>query len=387
MKNLKRTAILFLCITILTLFYSSPCFSEIQGLTGNMDDGQEITLSGSGFGTKSPAAPILWESFENGVSGQSITNSSNWTIYPSESTNGGLYNTTASNNGNQSAYSRVTGPNVTGSMGAFNTSNYFLSTPQSQLYYTYQWRFTSSGDDYAVVKMGRMNTGANRYNGDGNLAISSFNPLASAGTYAFYEVGGSYADQEYVINPTDSVWARHELFKKNSTPGVANGAVWVAVDGNAEIDSPNAMTRAADNSELHTSIILGLMAANMRSNGDIRMWVDDVYVDNTLARVELCPGSTWASRGVCSIQIPSAWSSTSVTATVNTGNFNTGQAAYLYVVDRYGVVSGDGDGFRVEIGSANSPVYGDDEPPEEPDDEEIPTKPEPPTELRIQSQN
>lgn len=386
MESLKRTAILFFCIFIPTLIHSSPSFAEIQRLTGNMDDGQAITLAGSGFGTKSPAAPILWESFENGVSGQSITNSSNWTVYPSESTNGGLYSTTASNNGNQSAYSRVTGPNITGSMGSFNTSNYFLGSPQSQLYYSYQWRFTSSGDDYAVVKMGRMNTGTNLYNGDGNLAISSFNPLAGAGTYAFYEVGGSYADQEYVINPRDSVWTRHELFKKNSTPGVANGAVWLAVDGQSEIDSPSVMTRAADNYELHSSIILGLMAANMRNNGDIRMWVDDVYVDNTLARVELCPGSTWASRGVCSIQIPSVWSDTSITATVNTGNFNTGQTAYLYVVDRNGVVSGNGNGFRVVIGSATPPVYGDEEPPPDTGEDVTPTKPEPPTELRIQRQ-
>jgi hypothetical protein len=378
MKIPPRNVLQFFYVLILVIVWPLLCFSEVLNFTGDMNDGQTVTLYGSGFGAKSPAAPILWESFESGAPGQSITTSSNWTMYPAMSTNGGVYNSLASNNGAQSAYSRVTGPDITGSMGAFNTSNYFLATPQEQLYFTYQWRFSSSGDDYAVVKMGRMNTGTNLYNGDGVLVISSFCPLYEAGTYAAYSVAGSMVGPEYVINPKDSMWTRHELFKKNSTPGAANGAVWVAVDGNTEIDSPNAMTRAADNNELHTSIILGLMAANMRNDGDILMWVDDVYVDNTLARVELCPGSTWASRGVCSIQIPSAWSDTSITATINTGNFTTGQNAYLYVVDRNGLVSGGGDGFGVVIGSAKPPVEGG---------EETPTKPEPPTRLRIQNQN
>jgi hypothetical protein len=45
---------------------------------------------------------------------------------------------------------------------------------------------------------------------------------------------------------------------------------------------------------------------------------------------------------VCSSDLPSAWSSSSITATVNQGTFSNGQAAYLYVIDANGTVNASG---------------------------------------------
>jgi hypothetical protein len=74
---------------------------------------------------------------------------------------------------------------------------------------------------------------------------------------------------------------------------------------------------------------------------------DDFFVDYTFARAELCAGSTWVSRGVCEMQIPTAWSVSSLTLSANLGQLTSG-TAYLYVVDSTGAVNATG--FPVTVG-------------------------------------
>ena len=70
-------------------------------------------------------------------------------------------------------------------------------------------------------------------------------------------------------------------------------------------------------------------------------WLDDVYVDSTQARVEVCESSSWNSRGHCEVQIPTTWSSGAITVTANHGSFTPEQfsTAYVYVVNSSGNVS------------------------------------------------
>ena len=75
-----------------------------------------------------------------------------------------------------------------------------------------------------------------------------------------------------------------------------------------------------------------------------QMWLyyDEIYVDKTRARVEIGNSSTWSGCSHREIQIPSAWSSGSVTVTVNQGPFADSSGAYLYVVDSDGNVNSNG---------------------------------------------
>ena len=41
----------------------------ISGVSGTLSSGQTVTISGSGFGTKPQAAPLLWDDFEQGTAG------------------------------------------------------------------------------------------------------------------------------------------------------------------------------------------------------------------------------------------------------------------------------------------------------------------------------
>ena len=74
---------------------------------------------------------------------------------------------------------------------------------------------------------------------------------------------------------------------------------------------------------------------------------DDVYFDNTRARVEIGNVSSWEACTHREIQLPTAWSDNSITITVNQSSFKDGDTAYLFVVDADGNVS---NGYPITIG-------------------------------------
>jgi hypothetical protein len=71
-------------------------------------------------------------------------------------------------------------------------------------------------------------------------------------------------------------------------------------------------------------------------------WWDDLYVDDTWARVIVGDASTLAASTHREIQIPSAWATGEVTVAVNRGSFAADASAYLYVVDSTGAVNSSG---------------------------------------------
>ena len=79
------------------------------------------------------------------------------------------------------------------------------------------------------------------------------------------------------------------------------------------------------------------------------MYIDEVYIDTTRARVFLSDSSTWAaidSTKEKDIQIPTAWSSGSVTVDCNIPSFTSGNL-YMYVINADGEVNENG--FEVTI--------------------------------------
>src|SRR5262245_5388510 len=50
----------------------------ISGTSGTYSTGQSIQLSGSGFGSKSPAAPYVWADFEGGGNPSPLGQTSSW---------------------------------------------------------------------------------------------------------------------------------------------------------------------------------------------------------------------------------------------------------------------------------------------------------------------
>lgn len=311
---------------------------SITSPPSSIANGSSITIVGSSFGVKSPAAPILFETFDSGANGQVIGGWHGWIAY--NETEGGYLSNSSPYSGTLSAYNRITGPSATNpiswEVSEFNTSNFFFN-PTDEIYYSYVAKIVSTGDAAGVDKWGRINCAPNTYNGPGDTNIQ--NGYVSFNTGTSTEPGDDdYGQSPWLTTTRFANWTRHEMYKKLSTPGVANGMVQFRVGPDTRTWS-NKITRAGGYSFQNTNIILGLMYANASNNGDHRMYVDDVYVDNTRARVELCTGSTWSNRGSCNPQPPTDWSTTSITIIANTSSFTNGQTVYIYVVDANGDAS------------------------------------------------
>ena len=96
-----------------------------------------------------------------------------------------------------------------------------------------------------------------------------------------------------------------------------------------------------------------------------RHWVDNVYIDHTQARVEIGDKSTWNACAHREIQVPSAWSSSSITFIARQGTFSGSGTAYLYVVDSTGAMNSNG--YPITIGSGGgTPPPSDTTPPAAP---------------------
>jgi hypothetical protein len=68
----------------------------------------------------------------------------------------------------------------------------------------------------------------------------------------------------------------------------------------------------------------------------------DAYIDTSLQRVVLANKPVLTQATIIENQIPSTWSDGSISATVNLGQFNQGETAYLFVVDATGTPSAKG---------------------------------------------
>ena len=71
-------------LCLLLLLPSVICAQTITGVSGTIEDGESITITGSGFGATGTPGPMGWNKFDNGSDGEVIGyagNDSNWVGY------------------------------------------------------------------------------------------------------------------------------------------------------------------------------------------------------------------------------------------------------------------------------------------------------------------
>ena len=322
---------LLLIFSLASYSYSAPAVTsaDLSGAT--------ITISGTGFGTKSTAAPIFFDDFESGSHGANLPTDSDWTGYDGHA--GGDYSNTTSYSGSLSAHNEIT---TTGSTW-FNTS-YHTFTGQQELYYSYMSKVSSSPQ--GVFKNGRMTTedaSPNaHYSIQGGVALSDGYAFYNDGVTSYYQSIGNWPSGSAGNSMTEiesTSWKRHELYNLHSTPGVADGEVYARVGGYDKYDT-TAQTLASGQSNSIDSILLGLMTSD---DGDpsAHIYIDDVYVDNTKSRVEICESSTWSLSIKCNPQPAVTWSATSITVTINDSNL--AGDLYIFVQDSNGDMNTTGE--------------------------------------------
>lgn len=306
-----------------------------------LQEGVQLTLSGCRFGTPTHAAPLIWDDFEGGVRDEELSAHSMWQGFRPV---GAFYRGDDAYAGNLAAGNLVTDESST----EFR-SNYQATPLTNAMYLSYMLRADITGDRYGVFKLSRITsnyTGERvatpHYNGPGNMTWT-YQP-DSHWSYTSFDPGADVVQR--TTGETIDTWHRIEMFIRASTPGVADGAVWAAQDGERVWTQENVMTRAAGMTYQYNSILLGLMAANVRNDGHFELRIDDVMAVSSEARVELGNAPRFEDCTLREIQPYAAWTATSIQVTPRLARLDASMPLYLFVVDPEGHAS---EGFAVRV--------------------------------------
>ena len=345
-KLTKITVLIVFALLILPLgVHAAPVISAENG---TFTHGQTVTVTGSGFGTKSPVAPLQWDPVDG--------------MYSSIS-QGATVPTGGSNPWNSSGGSDMYDPSftITNTRGKFIAKYTNASSPSSvknavlgekswsqcagaKLYLSY-WVYPHQNPS---------NPGAsNKYlritdNGGWSSNVSFMIWDAGSGNILTYNLATDYTGIYYQsTNGTVGAWNRLEVVIDNSVN--PKPSVKASVNNATVVSFQSSPSLPANLTGIYT---IGADWTNAQSSPIAQLDWGEIYVDSTLARVEICNAATKTSSNHCEIQIPrTQWIDGQLQIQVNQGSFANGSTAYLYVVDASGNVSA---GSRITFGTSGT---------------------------------
>jgi hypothetical protein len=396
--DIMHKILIFLLSFLLMFINISFADPIINSVTGSLSHKASITINGSNFGAKSPAAPLIWDDCEDStVNSDSAVTAKGWVdVWPrigsaayapartryrnipyrntpaphqySEKYLAGAHYTYANNSpayigGSPDPQYRAV--MVTADNGRA-ASNWYAS-----FYYRLDplWHSDGNYNNHkmtVVQQSGAAYTGTNQY----NAYCSSHSPARQSGDTCRIEGHSS----------------NNELGGCNTCPNTNNPSdAWVKFEEvigtkrNLYIDRTNAF-RDDPLSSIRSFTIGGyyryvVNGGSISNTSDYRggildsnyRYFDDMYVDTSLARIMLCNNSNYTNATICEPQIPFAWSASSTSCKVNLGSLPSSGTGYLFVFDSSN--NHNTTGYPVTIGGGGG---GDTDPPE------------PPTGLRIE---
>lgn len=291
-----------------------------------MNHGQTYSISGSGFGSLSSNAPALWDTVDNqtlynGLSdGADIPVDPNgfWIRSDSPYSDPVNYSTQNLRTSRSTAQYHV---DLKGSLGSKdlgdNSVSKFYATwwikPSNSIYRGPEGRLAST----KIIRVWESGNGD-----DGRLSWTGNQLTAGFGSV------NSWGDWQGVSGQ----WNRVEIY----IDSVA-GTIQANTNGNSIHDVDYLQLNGRS---LNRIWVLGL-DPSIPENLDPNLTIDfdDIYVDTTPARVEVCTGSSWENRGACEVQIRSNWSDSQISFKANQGALPNNQNLYLYVVNTDSTVS------------------------------------------------
>ncbi|NTW27426.1 MAG: hypothetical protein HGA36_03810 [Candidatus Moranbacteria bacterium] len=342
---------------LFAIFFVAPNFASAAPVITSVPtvilDEQSVSIAGSGFKTKTNAAPVYWDNFEAYTAGLAPT-AGGWVVRagtPAISTEKSYAGTQAVRFFNDSTafqqLSRDMG--TTFSDETFFKGKIYLDNTNNACD-EYQWknlRFSSSPGAYAI-------------NEEGNTAIVLMDSWYNATTTRWFNSGSPHVYyngglSSSTLGAPDDLFKFNQWFdfefklKRSSAPSAPDGSVRIDIDEVQKSIKTDFITHDADDG-VYRYMLMGGSIVSCRDINDVPMnpnfkiYYDDLYVDNTQARVEICNSATWASRTHCEIQPTTAWPTAgnptaNIEVTVNQGSFANGAGAYLFVIDEDGTAS------------------------------------------------
>lgn len=393
-----KKILLIIFILILPSFASGAPI--ISGTSGSFSNGGSVRVSGSGFGAKANPKPLKFETFEKNDSGnETVVNNtvplelSYWTGRGGTSSSGHSKDLTISDNnprhlfskrGAQAYLSREDGVDVDAQQIWHND----IGFSETGKIYLNMWIYCNwvsepiYRDEYTYYQIKYFNVStAHLSNGDPvRPYITEFvgfmydYPHYLGYTQNYHRNGRvSHPDQSFYYNNSSipnnfSGWVNVVFI---SEPGT-NDDEALSTDGwrIIQISSPDFLSPYQSKVEtgknylddetkgIHpiNSLKIGWYLGNNLKTGNVFLYYDDIYMDNTFSRIEIGDSSTYENCTHREIQIPTQWSDGAVEFSVNQGAFTDRETVYLYVTDASGEVNAEGFPTMINSSDVSSPI-------------------------------
>ncbi len=352
-----RNFFIFVALLILPgIAISAP---SISGVANN---GTTAVISGSSFGAKTTATPLIWETFDSNDTGRQHNdnlkgeNCSDYGVWVDSSTDFIPIYTNQNNRAN-SSLAGYHHHDITAEGGDVHApaSIVFAESHQTTLFLSLWIRYTwstwdTTGGNY---KMYRINSGLepDTYT---SLQVGSGNSNPDRGFFMLWS-GTSFkswpsaSGTPTTLNFTyenDGVWEQHVVLLKAGTSGVADGSAIVYRDG-VKLEDTTAMTTWQTPTEWK-KFTIGWDVVNY-DTGQWTMYTDDIALDNSWLQVFMGDSATWAACTKRVFQQQTNRTDTNIGITVNQDTWSLGQTAYVYVMDSGGSVNSSGYSFTFAV--------------------------------------
>lgn len=364
------------------LWIAAPVEADpaISGASGSVTHGSTITITGSGFGAKPTAAPVVWDDASTGTL---LTDNGKWSgAWPNRGSNMSYitqYHTPF--RGIALPHSHIT-RYIAGAHGLLNEGydagynvmfwrtlnvtsypiNFYLSWYQrydpATLPLRTDWNlkyfdWSYGGEPYKMGSCSQNNwyinyapTGVAITSGTSSLQHQMNDDTwgyCTPGALQNPDVNGHSIYWISGKNPFN-YWMKYEV--EGTITNQTSGHVKMWEDGVQKI---NYVGRTDAWTLGSRSIGVGGYSRDWGSTH--WRYFADVYLDYSMQRVVLANSSSLSGATVIETQIPTAWSDTSISATVNLGAFTSG-TAYLFVYDATGTANPTG--YSVTVGGATT---------------------------------
>jgi len=351
---MERVTIIGLMFVILIgLVYADPSVTSVSGI---VEHGQTITVTGSSFGGKNPAAPLIWDDGED----KTIETPS---AVITEDTGGGSWDEGLPSSGSaipqlykiqyRNSFRSISQPHdrsnkylVGGCYDMPNPSQNVLITADNGAdsdtwFATWRVRLDDNfagdwqpgdGSNYkAWVLQGgdRAYTphGEHPYYAKADGGVYAGNDIVQLGSQSMFCVNNPHQIQFIDLPSEGKDWIQYDfLFRMN--PG------FVQLRSEGDFRGEYTCSGSAYSFGLRSFTIGGWARKQMSGavHNEMFRYFDDIYIDTTFSRIVLADNPDYDQARVVEPQIPSAWSGSSITAEVNLGAI-TGNTAYLFVFD------------------------------------------------------
>jgi len=330
------------------LWVSNAEAATITGVSGPVVHGTTVVITGTSFGAKGgsdPNKPLLWADFETSINPTSLGVVTAWdNIYSLVRTTGGVQ------------YG-LSGSNAVGTWPGSDARllDFRVNRALTTLYMAGKRRWTNmiyAGGGNSGVKFFRIYAD----NGGDIVASTSGNGIV-LDELCIMGNGSLYQPVNFPLN----AWHQHEFLWRQATSSNCSGDA--TGNGYYEFIQDGVRSQYIQN---FATVPVG--SANFGLGNGIRIfdnynapqdalpdgtkvYEDDLYLDDTWARVMIGNASTFAASRIREVQIPTAWANGSITVQVNRGTFGASASAWLYVIDSTNTPSA---GFPITFGGGTS---------------------------------